>query len=279
MDLLLLFGIFLVFSALVGVVVADGNQLSALASLPSFMLVVVGSLGVATIASQLSDLKRVPGSLRILITGRRSQLEPHLNLLARMTDLARRDGVLRLEKELDSIDDPMIREGIQMIIDGFDSERMQQRFDDRLDALSIRHQSAQRFFELIGTYAPPIGLTGTIIGIVNMLGNLEDPENLGAGMALALLTTLYGSVLGYLFARPIATKLAWLHADEIRTYEAAIEGLMLVQTGASPRQLIEQMEVHLPSRLRRGYDDRREELAEALLASDESAARGDDGPR
>lgn len=256
MDPLLLGGLLLALVAIALSMVLDGNSLGALLSLSALLLVVGGSLGASLMTSQLADVKRLPGALRVALRGKARHGEEHLTTLASCADVARREGVLALERRLGDIDDDFLRQGLQLVVDGNDAEQVRERLDIDVAALEQRHHSVQRFFHYLAGVAPTVGMIGTVIGLVNMLGNLQDPEQLGTGMALALLTTLYGVVLANLLILPLATKLERLHELEVRARELVCEGVVAVQSGASPRVLVERLEGHLPPAERLGYEAR-----------------------
>ncbi len=265
MDPLLLGGLLLVIGALVFSMVVEGHALAPLLSSGALLLVLGATFGVTLMSIQLSDLKRVPGAAMVALRGKSPSSEDHMGTLITCAEVARKEGVLALERRLDDIDDEFVKEGLQLVVDGTDGEQVRQRLDAFLEGIEQRHRSGQRFFKTLGGYSPTVGMIGTVIGLVNMLGELEDPEQLGLGMALALLTTLYGVTFANLLFLPFASKLERLHEMEIRSREIAVDGILAIQAGASPRLLVERMEGHLPPERRLGFDERmaaaREEAA------------------
>lgn len=255
-DPLLVGGLALTVAAIVGAMVLDGNRLGALLSLSALLLVLGGSFGASLMGTDLGDLKRVPGAMLVAVSGKPADLEEGVSSLVACAEVARREGVLALEQRLDAIHDDFVRDGLQLVVDGVDGAKIRERLDTNLDALADRHESAQRFFKSLAGFAPTIGMIGTVIGLVNMLQSLEDPAQLGMGMALALLTTLYGVLFANLLFVPFATKLERLHELEARAREVCGEGILAVQAGASPRMLVERLEGFLPPERRMGYEER-----------------------
>lgn len=255
-DPLLVGGLALTVAAIVGAMVLDGNRLGALLSLSALLLVLGGSFGASLMGTDLGDLKRVPGAMLVAVSGKPADLEEGVSSLVVCAEVARREGVLALEQRLDAIHDDFVRDGLQLVVDGVDGAKIRERLDTNLDALADRHESAQRFFKSLAGFAPTIGMIGTVIGLVNMLQSLEDPAQLGMGMALALLTTLYGVLFANLLFVPFATKLERLHELEARAREVCGEGILAVQAGASPRMLVERLEGFLPPERRMGYEER-----------------------
>lgn len=272
LDPLLLGGLLLTLVAIALSMVIDGNSLGALLSPGALLLVLGGSVGVSLMGVQIADLKRVPGAIRVALRGRAPDGEQHLTTLARCAETARREGVLALERRLDEVDDDFLRQGLQLVVDGSDADQVRERLEIDLTALERRHESAQRFFRALGGFGPTIGMIGTVIGLVNMLHNLEDPEQLGMGMALALLTTLYGVLFANLVFLPFASKLERLHELEVRARDIACEGVVAVQAGASPRLLVERLEGYLPPESRLGYEERMAAAREHEPAEQEMAA-------
>lgn len=275
MDPLLLGGLLLTVLAIVGAMVIDGNGLDALLSASALLLVLGGSTGASLMGSQVADLKRVPGAMLVALRGKAVDVEESLLALVEAAEIARKEGVLALEQRMAEIEDGFLAEGLQLVVDGCDGEQLQQRLRVHLDALEERHQCARQFFRNLGAFAPTIGMIGTVIGLVNMLQALDDPSQLGLGMAMALLTTLYGVLFANLLFLPFATKLERLHELEIRAREITAEGVVAIQAGASPRLLVERLEGHLPPERRLGYEARlarRDEEALAAEAVHEDAA-------
>ena len=172
------------------------------------------------------------------------QDESLLDLHSRFVELAqkaRREGLLVLEDELDQIEDPFFRNGLQMVIDGFEPDNIRNIMNAELSSLEGRHELGQSLYRTWGALAPSFGMIGTLIGLVLMLSRLDDPSAIGPGMAVALLTTLYGSLLANLVFLPMAGKLAIYSQEEIRMKEIIIEALLALQSGINPRLLQEQI--------------------------------------
>ena len=164
--------------------------------------------------------------------------------------------MLALEARIEGIDDPFLRSGVQMLVDGMDTEQVQQVMEIEIAALDERHKVAMGFWKSLGGYAPTLGMLGTVIGLINMLGNLSDPAQLGIGMSLALLTTLYGVLFSNLVFLPVANRLGVLNRAEMAARDMALDGVLALQSGASSRLLVERLEAYLPVPERLGYTAR-----------------------
>ena len=256
MDPLFLGGLLL---ALLGIVVAtliDGNALGPLIAPSSFMLVTVATLGAGVMAYRLHELPAMP---RAFVRALRSDVpdtQETITLMGRLADTARRDGMLALEARIDEIDDRFVATGVQLLVDGVDEEVVQETLDIEIAAIDERHRRSIGFFRQLGGYAPTFGMVGTVIGLINMLGNLQDPSQLGRGMALALMTTFYGVLIANLVFNPVATRLDRLNQTEMSVLDIALDGLLTIRRGASPRGVIERLESYLPPSERLGVGDR-----------------------
>lgn len=256
MDPLFLGGLLL---ALLGIVIAtliDGNALGPLFAPASFMLVSTATIGAGLMAYRVRELSAMPRSALRALRAEVPDLQETITLLGRLADTARREGMLALEARMDEIDDRFIATGVQLLVDGVDEEVVQESLDIEIAATDERHRTAIGFFRALGGYAPTFGMVGTVIGLINMLGNLQDPSQLGRGMALALMTTFYGVLLANLIFNPLATRLDRLNQVEMGVLDVALDGLLTIRRGASPRGVIERLESYLPPSERRGVGDR-----------------------
>ena len=232
-----------------------GGSFSAFVDVPSVIIVVGGAVCASMISSPLGELKGIFGVVRkALLHKPRS---PH-KLIADMVsyaEVARRDGILSLESRCKEIDDPFIVRGVQMAVDGTDPELIEQIMEAELENLIERHEAGKGLFDTIGKYAPAFGMIGTLIGLVAMLANMDDPSKIGSGMAVALLTTLYGAVFANIVALPIADKLARRSAGEVLVKTIIIKGVMSIQSGDNPRVVEQKLKTFLPPSQRGGAND------------------------
>lgn len=245
--------------ALLGIAVStvmDGNAFAPLLGASSFVLVFLATIGAAAMSYRRQEVKTLPRSAVKAIKADVPDVQETITLLARLAETARRDGMLALEDRLGEIDDRFIALGVQHLVDGADEDVVRETLEIEINATDERHRSAIGLFKTLGSYAPTFGMVGTVIGLVNMLGNLADPSQLGRGMALALLTTLYGVILANLVFNPMAARLERLNDLELMAYDVALDGLLTIRRGASPRGVIERLESYLPPSDRIGVGDR-----------------------
>jgi chemotaxis protein MotA len=171
-------------------------------------------------------------------------------MIVTFSEKARREGLLALEDDLDELEDEFLRKGIQLVVDGTDPEIIRNIMETELNHMQSRHLDGIKIFEDWGALAPAFGMIGTLIGLIIMLANIEDKSAIGPGMSTALITTLYGAILGNLVFIPIANKLSWVNNQEVLLREIMIEGTLSIQSGDNPRIVKEKLISFLPPEIR-----------------------------
>ncbi len=209
------------------------------------MITLGGSLGALMASFRMEDMKTVFQVTKQAFLRKEQDIISLNQQFVGLAHKARKEGLLVLEDELEDIEDPFFRNGLQMVIDGFEPDSIRHILNTELEAVQERHKTGQNLYRTWGGYSPAFGMMGTLIGLVMMLAELDDPDAIGPGMALALLTTFYGILLAYLVFYPIAGKLAIYSEQEIRKKEAIIEALLALQSGINPRLLQEQLKAYL----------------------------------
>lgn len=227
----------------------------------SIAIVVGGAIAACLISFPLKKVMEILKVVKHAFLSRNASPAQLIQDMVSYAEVARRDGILSLENLARDIDDEFIVKGIQMAVDGSDPELIEQVLTSELDAVLERHEQGRGLFESLGKYAPAFGMIGTLVGLVIMLRNMNDPSSIGGGMAVALLTTLYGALLANLIALPIADKLKLRSAEERLHKEIVIRGVMAIQSGDNPRIVEQKLKTYLSPSQRRRLD--REEDAEA----------------
>jgi len=245
MDLTTVIGVIMGF-ALIGWAMFAGGTPEAFLDIPSMAIVFGGSVAAALIAVPGPMLKGIVGVTKKCITKKNQSAEKLIDDLVSYAEVARRDGILSLETMCKDIDDPFIVRGIQMAVDGTDPELIEQIMNTELENLMERHEFGRGMFSAIGKYAPAFGMIGTLIGLVAMLANMEDPKAIGPAMAIALLTTLYGTLLANVVFIPIGDKLRLRAAEETLTKNMIIDALLAIQSGQNPRVIDTLLRTYLP---------------------------------
>jgi len=209
-------------------------------------MIVVGGTLAATLIN--FPLAQVVGTIKVIrIAFRNHTTEPAkiIGILVAFAEKARREGLLALEAEAEMLDEPFLKKGIELIVDGTDPELVRNILETELSFVAERHKQGAQIFENMGASAPAFGMLGTLIGLILMLRNLEDPSTIGPGMAVALITTFYGSLLANLIFLPIAGKLKVRSSEEILNKELMLEGILSIQAGENPRIVAEKMKSFL----------------------------------
>ena len=232
---------------LLSIMIAPGSSFASFIDYPSAAVVIGGAISACGIAFPIGALLLLPGVLKKLFMPKQQELRPVITQLVEFAEVARRDGILALENKADSIEDPFILMGIQMAVDGTDAELMESILRSEIQAVAARHKTGKALLETMGRYAPAFGMIGTLMGLIIMLGNMDDPEAIGPGMAVALITTLYGAIVSNLFCLPFADKLAYYSRKELEAREVILRGLLAIQVGDNPRVLEQKLNTFLPA--------------------------------
>jgi chemotaxis protein MotA len=240
-------GILLAIVAVLVSMVMEHGKPMAIISVPAMILVLGGTIGVSIAGVNGHDLRPIRGALRRAMRKSRSwsasDFAQHLMTVARE---ARTSGLLALEKGLPEAEsDPFVKSGIDLITTTSDPERVRGVLDAEIVGMRDRHRVGIKFFQDMGGFAPTIGILGTVIGLVRVLGNLSEPGKLGDAIASAFTATLWGVMTANIFWLPIANKLKRLSDDEVRRKELVIEGLLAVQEGLTGPQLRDRLDPFL----------------------------------
>ncbi len=242
------------------------GEIGAFWNLSGLLITIGGSFGAVMVNFRAGEIRMVLQVTRQAFIRREQSLVDLCHRFVYLSQKARREGLLVLEDELPEMEDPFTRNGLQMVIDGFEPEAIRKILLSELESIEERHELGQSLFRTWGSLAPAFGMIGTLIGLVMMLGKLEDPSAIGPGMAVALLTTFYGVLLANLVFIPLAGKLAIYSREESRRKEIIIEALLLLQSGINPRLMKEHLKAYFSPAERKllEEEERREEEEEEL---------------
>ncbi len=249
MDIATLIGLISGISLILWAMTSNAS-LSSFIDYPSVAIVVGGAIAATLIATPLKGVLGIGKVVKKTIFNKPPDINSLIQDLVRYAEVARRDGILALEGVISEASDPFIVSGIQMAVDGTDPELVEQMLNSELDAISQRHSDGKTLFDTLGRYAPAFGMIGTLVGLIVMLKNMDDPSAIGPGMAVALLTTMYGALVANLVALPLADKLGTRSAEEMLQKEIVIKGIMSIQAGDNPRIVEQKLKTFLPPKLR-----------------------------
>lgn len=231
---------------LLAIAIAPGSSFASFVDYPSAAVVIGGAIAASLIAFPLGTFLGVFKVVKKIFFPNQPELAPVIRQLVEFSEIARREGILALESKTEEIEDPFILMGIQMAVDGTDAELMETILRSEMEAVGGRHKTGKSLMETMGRYAPAFGMIGTLMGLIIMLGNMDDPEAIGPGMAVALITTLYGAAVSNLFCLPFADKLAFYSKQEMMIREIIIRGIISIQEGDNPRVLESKLQTFLP---------------------------------
>ena len=218
-----------------GLIVSAIDDLGAFIDTPSMLIVVGGSIMVVMLRSSLGEFL---GAVSVLGKTFKNKLDDQGKLIEQIVELAtiaRKDGMIALEGQ--EIANPFLAKAVSMLVDGTDASVIKGSLEREKNATKMRHDQGAKIFSAWGEIAPAMGMIGTLIGLVQMLGNMSDPKAIGPAMAVALLTTMYGAILANVFCLPIAMKLGNQADIEEASNEMIIEGILFIQDGGNPRVL------------------------------------------
>jgi len=251
MDLMTIFGILMGFGAIL-FVMARGNMVYMLFNVEALVLIFGGTFGAAMITYPWRIIKLIPVALRIVFfPPKRMNLEAMARLIVQLSEKAKRDGIESLQKEIPSFETPFLIDGLQMVIDGLETEIVKEKLEKEISSIRKRHQQLANVFRSMGTYAPIFGLLGTLVGVVQVLRNLTDPQSLGASMAIAMTASFYGIFSANFVFLPIAGKLNTYSDEEILLKEIVTKGVLAIQKSDVPVVVEKKLEAFIAYRKRK----------------------------
>ena len=248
LDYLTLIGVTLAVGAIIGGNMLEGGRITALLQLTAFVIVAGGTLGAVLVQTPLKDFLHAMRRLRWMVVDAalRAGAAHGLRALA-WSRIARRDGLLALEKQNDGEPDPFVRKGLTLLVDGVEPEEIRAIMEVEIDSRLASETRAARVFEAMGGYSPTIGILGAVLGLIHVMQNLSDPNALGAGIAVAFVATIYGVGFANLFFLPIANKLKAIYGDQMQYQEMIVDGVVMIADGENPRAIQSKLEGYLDS--------------------------------
>ncbi|GAB2491243.1 motility protein A [Alkalibacterium psychrotolerans] len=258
----------------IGLVVGVGLIIAAMATngslvryfdVPALVITLFGSFSALLISFPFNALKKVPALLKLLLFTPDDDRGALIDTITHLAKKSRTEGILAIEEDIQEIDNPVLIYGLEMVVDGTDIDTIDEILNVEMEQTEDRHSIGQQVFLKWGEYAPAFGMIGTLIGLIAMLGDLQDPSLIGTGMATALLTTFYGSFMANMVFLPIAKNLEMQTANEMKTNEMIIEGVLGLQRGDNPR-IIEQK---LQSFMSQSDYKNKKDTAEAVNVAEE----------
>ncbi len=252
MDLATLLGLLIAFGFIFGAI-ASGGTVGLFINTPSLLIVVGGSVAVVLMQFTLSQFF---GAFKVAMKAffhKSVNAQELIEQAIVLANIARKEGMMALESQ--EIDNPFLNKGIQLCVDGHPPDLVRKMLNKDISMTIQRHETGQKIFKALGGISPAMGMIGTLIGLVQMLANMDDPKAIGPAMAIALLTTLYGAIIANAFALPLADKLELRSQEEKTNRSLILETISGIQEGMNPRVLEELLKAFLPEGQRGGEDN------------------------
>jgi chemotaxis protein MotA len=246
MDIATIIGLILAITAILISLVMDGGTPGELFAHPAAIIIIFGgSLGATIITSPLKTTLKLHQYIIQAFTTRKFDAKAMIELLTKLADKARREGLLALEEDSKKIDDKFLRKGIMMVVDGVDPEQVEAIMESNVAQMRVRHKQGIGFFTAAGGFAPTFGIIGTVMGLISVLKQLDNPSALGESIAAAFLATLWGLLSANLIFLPISGKLKSKSEEEARSRYMQLEGILSIQAGENPRIVRDKLNSYL----------------------------------
>jgi chemotaxis protein MotA len=246
MDPSTLIGVGLALGAILGSVIMEGGDLGAMFLIPPMILVFGGTIGAAMAGALMRDVKNMHKALMRAVTAKPVVPDDSVAVIVALAERARREGLLALEGQISTVADPFLRRALEMAVDGTDADEVAEILGAEVDAKRAADAAEAKLFNDMGGYSPTIGIIGTVLGLIHVLGSLTDPGSLGAKIASAFVATLWGVMAANLFWFPLANRLKRVSDTECEQMELTIEGVLAIQAGSNPRLIAQKLQSMLP---------------------------------
>lgn len=247
MDRATQIGLGLGLTAIIGANLMEGGSPTSLLLVPPMILVFGGTIGAAMAGGTMADAKNAVQSLKRALTWKQVPSSDLVQVMVKMADKARREGLLTLEDAVRDVEDDFLKRGVSLAVDGTDPEELREILEAELDGKRAADRQSAKFFNDMGGYAPTIGIIGTVMGLVHVLENLSNPDELGHLIAGAFVATLWGVMTANIMWLPIGSRLSRIGQLESGRMELVIEGVLAVQAGANPRVVAQRLESLIPA--------------------------------
>ncbi len=255
-------GIGIAILGILGGNVMEGGNPMALLNVPAAMIIFIGTLGVTLASTSMEQFKAVPALYKKAFSTPPPDYRAEVDRIVEFAERARREGLLALDDAVQQIEDPFVRKGMQLVVDGTDPEVVREILEAELDGMAARHRAGAQPFVQAGGFAPTLGVLGTVMGLVHVLENLDDPSSLGHSIAGAFIATLYGVGAANVVFLPVGNRLKVLSQQEVDVKAMTIEGILALQAGENPRLVADRLMTFVPPD-QRGPRDGAGEAADA----------------
>ena len=245
-------GIVCAFGALLLASIMEGTNPMAFMNIPALLLIVGGTSGAVMASTNFQTFMAMPKGMIMSFKGSSVESSGVIQDMVTLAEKARRNGLLALEEDVAKIDDAYTKKGLQLVVDGTDSDLVRTILESEVDGMAQRHGQIAGMFTTAGGFAPTLGIIGTVMGLIHVLENLSAPSTLGPAISGAFIATLYGVSSANLLFLPIGNKLKEMSAAEVNHRYMVLEAILSIQAGDNPRVLAEKLEAYVPPAKRGG---------------------------
>jgi chemotaxis protein MotA len=246
MDLATIIGLTLGFGAIIGGAALEGLHMSALMQPTAAIIVLGGTFGAAFVSFPMPAVIKAFKDVGKAFMMPKEKHEIIIKEMIGYAAKARRNGLISLEQEAQSIKDPFTKKGISLVVDGIDPQKLREALEIEIESYEEHEKSSAEFYEAAGGYAPTIGIIGAVLGLIHVMSNLSDTSKLGAGIAVAFVATIYGLLTANIVCIPIGTKIKHRIKDELLRRHMIIEGLIAIQNGENPHFIEQKLKAFIP---------------------------------
>ena len=250
MDPATLIGVVVALIAVFGSMIMEGGNPVAIILIPPMLLVFVGTFGVTMATGMQKDFMGALGAMKDAFLSSVEPPDAAISKVVELAELARREGLLALEESAKSIEDPFLKKGVELAVDGTDPEEVRDILENEIRATKAEAKNKAKFFGDMGAFAPTLGIIGTVLGLVHVLENLSEPDKLGHLIAGAFVATLWGVMSANVLWLPMSKKLARVGELQAHHMELVMEGILSIQAGANPRVVEQKLVSHLDASAR-----------------------------
>ena len=251
MDIFLIIGLVLGAICIMLALILKGASVAMLLNGEVAVIIFGGMIAAVLSSYTMADIKRLPKVMKVLMSNEEPDLNGTIEKMVEISNIARREGLLALEAPVNELDDPFMKQGLELVVDGAEAEQIRDLMESEVDAMETRHHRMSGLFKTAGATSPTLGVMGAAIGLIGALGNLSDINKLGPMIASAFVATIFGIFMGYLVMMPFATRLEAKNEEEVLLKTLIIEGVMDIQAGHSAKVIEQKLYAQIPPEKRK----------------------------
>lgn len=251
MDIFLIIGLVLGAICIMMALILKGASVAMLLNGEVAVIIFGGMIAAVLSSYTMADIKRLPKVMKVLMSNEEPDLNGTIEKMVELSNIARREGLLALEAPVNELDDPFMKQGLELVVDGAEAEQIRDLMESEVDAMETRHHRMSGLFKTAGATSPTLGVMGAAIGLIGALGNLSDINKLGPMIASAFVATIFGIFMGYLVMIPFATRLEAKNEEEVLLKTLIIEGIMDIQAGHSAKVIEQKLYAQIPPEKRK----------------------------